>query len=77
MPFGVVSGVDRGMGVLDEDGDRQRGRGSFGVNMVHPVITNVILCVRSGDAAHPKLLLDFLVSFRPRDGCIRWGGDRS
>ena len=29
MPFGVVSVVCRGMGVLDEGGDRRRGRGSF------------------------------------------------
>jgi len=32
MPFGVVSGVGLGMGVLDFDGDRRRGRGSLGVN---------------------------------------------
>ena len=30
MPFGVVSGAGRGMGVLDRDGDRRRGKGSFG-----------------------------------------------
>jgi len=30
VPFGVVSGVDRGMGVLDGGGDRRRRRGSFG-----------------------------------------------
>jgi len=29
MPFAMVSGVGRGMGVLDGDGDRRRGRGSF------------------------------------------------
>ena len=29
MPFGVVSGVGRGMGVLDGGDDRQTGRGSF------------------------------------------------
>jgi len=28
MPFPVVSGVGRGMGVLDKGGDRRRGRGS-------------------------------------------------
>ena len=33
MPFGLVSGVGQGMGVLDEGGDRQKGRGSFGVNL--------------------------------------------
>jgi len=30
MPFGVVSGVGIGMGVLDFGGDRPRGRGSLG-----------------------------------------------
>jgi len=30
MPFGVVSGVTRGIGVLDGGGDRRRRRGSFG-----------------------------------------------
>ena len=29
MPFGMVSGVGRGMGVLDGGGDHRRGRGSF------------------------------------------------
>jgi len=37
MPFGVVSGVGRGMGVLDGGGDRQKGCGSFGVNVGHPL----------------------------------------
>ena len=30
MPFGVVSGVGLGSGVLDFGGDRRRGRGSLG-----------------------------------------------
>jgi len=30
MPFGVVRGVGRGMGVLDGGRDRQKGRGSYG-----------------------------------------------
>ena len=30
MPFGVVSGVGLGMGVLDFGGDRRRERGSLG-----------------------------------------------
>jgi len=30
MPFGIVSGVSRGIGVLDEGGDRRKGKGSFG-----------------------------------------------
>ena len=29
MPFGVVSGVGLGVGVLDFGGDRRRGRGSL------------------------------------------------
>jgi len=29
MPFGVVSGVCGGMGVLDEGGDRRKRRGQF------------------------------------------------
>jgi len=40
MLFGMVSRVGRGMGVLDGGGDRQRGRGSFGVNLGHPIVTN-------------------------------------
>ena len=39
MPFGVVSGVGRGMDVLDwvEIID---GKGSLGVNVGHPIVTN-------------------------------------
>ena len=40
MPFGVMSGVGRGTGVLDENGYRQRGMGSFGVNLERPIKTN-------------------------------------
>ena len=36
MMFGVLSGVSRGMGVLDGDDDRRRGRGSLGVNLGRP-----------------------------------------
>ena len=39
-PFGVVSGVGRGMGVLDFGGDHRRGRDSFGVNVGHPIVTS-------------------------------------
>jgi len=39
MPFGVVSGVGRRMGVLDVGGDCQRERGGFGVNVGHPIAT--------------------------------------
>ena len=37
MPCGVVSGVSRGMDVLDGGGYRQRGRGSFGVKLGIPL----------------------------------------
>jgi len=40
MLFGMVCGVSRVMGVLDGGGDRRRGRGSFGVNLGHPIVTN-------------------------------------
>jgi len=40
MPFGTVSGVGRGMGVLDGGCDRRTGSGSFGVNLGRPVLTN-------------------------------------
>jgi len=48
MPFGVVSGVGRGMGVLDGGGDRRRGRAPLGANVGRPIVTN-----RDGDALFP------------------------
>jgi len=48
MPFGVVSVVCRGMGVLDEGGDRRRGRGSFcGMDLGRPTVTNGAFATRS------------------------------
>ena len=40
MLFATVRGVDRGMNVLDGGGDSRKGRGSFGVNLGHPIATN-------------------------------------
>jgi len=40
MPFRVVRGVGRGMGVLDFDGDRQKERSILGVNLRRPIVTN-------------------------------------
>jgi len=40
MPFGVVSGVGRGMGVLDVGGDRRQGRAVLGVNLGRTIVTN-------------------------------------
>ena len=39
MPFRMVRGVGRGMGVLDRGGNRRMGRGSFGVNLWRPNVT--------------------------------------
>jgi len=46
MPFGVVSGVSRGIAVLDGDGDRRRGRGSLGVKLRRPSVTNGVFATR-------------------------------
>jgi len=40
MPFEMVSGIGRGLGVLDRGGDQRRGRGSSGVNLGRPIVTN-------------------------------------
>jgi len=40
MPFGVVRGVGRGMGVLDGGGDRRREGAVLGVNLGRPIVTN-------------------------------------
>ena len=40
VPFGMVSGVCRGMGVLDGHSDSRRGGGWFGVNLGRPIVTN-------------------------------------
>ena len=40
MPFGVVRGVGRGMGVLDGDGDRRREGTVLGVNLGRPIVAN-------------------------------------
>jgi len=40
MSFGMVSVVNRGMGVLDGGGNRRKERGSFVVNLGRPIVTN-------------------------------------
>ena len=40
MLFGVVSGVGRGMGVLDGVEIVEEERADFGVNVRHPIVTN-------------------------------------
>ena len=40
MPFRVVRGVGRRMGVLDAGGDRRREGAILGVNLVSPIVSN-------------------------------------
>jgi len=40
MPFGMVIGVSRGMGVLDGGGYRRREAAVLGLNLGHPVVPN-------------------------------------
>ena len=47
MPFGVVRGVGRRMGVLDGGGDRRRGRAVLRVNLGRPIVTNGAFATRS------------------------------
>ena len=67
MPLTVVSGVGRGMGVFDGDGDRRRGRGSFGSKCGASNCNQwglcgvVILCRQGGHTAVPKLLRDLFL----------------
>jgi len=46
MPLVMVTGVGRGMGVLDGGGDRRRGRGSFGGEFGRPIPTDGDLATR-------------------------------
>jgi len=60
MPYEVVSGVSRGMGVLD--GSRyHRWQGAvFKVNVGQPIVANRIVCVWGSNESLLKLLWDFL-----------------
>ena len=40
MPFGMVSGVSRGMSVFDGGGDSRSEGAVLGVNLGHPVVTS-------------------------------------
>ena len=66
MPFGVVSGVGRGMGILDGEEIIEEGA-VLGGNVGHPIVTSwdfvawLFSAVRGGDETLPKLLCDFLL----------------
>ena len=73
MPFGVVSGVGLGMGVLDFGGDRRRRTGSLGVNLRRPIVANGEFVASSCGSAYS----DRAVVWRgewggPRHSCVRW-----
>jgi len=69
MPFGVVSGVGLGMGVLDFGGDRRRRRG----NLRRPIVTNgdfvASLC---GIAYRDRAVVWCGEWGGPRHSCVRW-----
>jgi len=58
------------MGVLDRGGDRRKGRGSLGVNLWHPIVTNVNFVARlyESDALFPNYFGENL--FNKFCGCI-------
>ena len=61
MPFGMVSWVGRGMGVLDGGGDRRREGVVLGVNLGRPVVIPMGLCCIGGSACS--------------DRAVVWGGE--
>jgi len=52
MPFGIVSGVGRGMDVLARDGNRRREGADLGVNLGRPIVTNGTLLHSCARATH-------------------------
>jgi len=38
--YRVVGGIDRRMGILERDGDWRKGKGTFGINVGRPIVTN-------------------------------------
>jgi len=77
MPFRVVNGVGKAMGVLDGDGECRRGRDSFRVNVGHPIVTIwnlrglVILCREGLRRCFSQIALGFLVEFGLVSRCYR------
>jgi len=63
MPFGVVSGVRLGVGVLDFGGDNFEGEGTVsGVNLGHPIVTNGAFVVSLCGSAYSDQAVIWLVS---------------
>jgi len=73
MPFGVVSGIGLGMGVLDFGGDRRRGGDSFGMNVGHPIVTNgAFVASLCGSAYSDQAFVWHGKWGGPRHSCVRW-----
>jgi len=73
MPLGVVSGVGLGRGVLDFAGDRRRGRGSLGVNLWRPIVTNGEFVASLCESAYNDRAVVWRGEWgEPRHSCIRW-----
>jgi len=75
VPFGVMSGDCRGMGVLDAGGDRRRERDSCGgeIGASHCNQRGLCCVAVRGRRALPKLLWDDLFQFllkNEKNGCI-------
>ena len=69
----MVNGVLLGMGVLDFGGDRRMGRGSLGVNLRRPIVTNGEFVASLCGSTYS----DRAVVWRgewggPRHSCVRW-----
>jgi len=63
MPFGVVSGVGRGLGILDGGRDRRRESGSFRVNKRVASNCNQWDSLREGRrCGSSQIILGFLVA---------------
>ena len=58
----MVSGVDRGIGVLDVGGDGRNGKGQLWVNLGRPIVTNGDFATQLFPDYFGQYLLHFIVS---------------
>jgi len=73
MPFAVVSGVGLGSSVLDFGGDRRWGRGSLGVNLRRPIVTNGNYVASLCGIAYSDRAVVWQGEWGvPRRSCVRW-----
>jgi len=73
MPFGMMSGVGLGMGVLNFGGDHRRGRGRLGVNLQRPIVTIWDFVASLCGIAYSDRAVVWRGEWgRPRHSCVRW-----